>query len=201
MATEITYFASAAGLRAWLELRHATASEVWIGFYKKASGVEGITYAQALDEALCVGWIDGVRKRVDDRSFTIRFSPRKPGSIWSAVNIARASELQGMGLMRPAGLEAFAQRGEARSRVYSYEQERASVALDPAFERQFRAEAQAWTYFSAQAPSYQRAAIWWVMSARQETTRTRRLATLIADSTAGRRLAHLTHAPKEQAGD
>jgi len=196
VATEIIYFASAAELRAWLEERHATASEVWIGFYKKASGAAGITYAQALDEALCVGWIDGVRKRVDERSFTIRFTPRKPGSIWSAVNIARASELQAQGLLRPAGLTAFAQRDDARSKVYSYEQERASVTLDPAFEQQFRAEAQAWAYFTTQAPSYQRAARWWVMSAKQETTRARRLATLIADSAAGRRLAHLTSTPK-----
>ncbi len=194
MALEIIYFASAADLRAWLEERYATASEVWIGFYKKASGADGITYAQALDEALCFGWIDGVRKRVDERSFTIRFTPRKPGSIWSAVNITRASELQALGLMRPAGLTALARRDDARSKVYSYE--RASVALDPAFERQFRAATQAWAHFTAQAPSYQRAAIWWVMSAKQEATRARRLAVLIADSQAGRRLANLTYTPK-----
>ena len=124
----------------------------------------------------------------------IRFTPRKPTSIWSAVNIARVDELKRLGRMRPAGLAAFARRTAARSRIYSFEQ--AHHTLDAAYERQFRANAQAWAYFQAQAPSYQRTAIWWVVSAKQEATRLKRLATLIADSAHGRRLAHLTYTPK-----
>jgi uncharacterized protein YdeI (YjbR/CyaY-like superfamily) len=191
---EVIFFATATELRAWLEERHTTASELWIGFYKKASGIGGVTYAQALNEALCHGWIDGVRRRVDERSFTNRFTPRKPGSNWSAVNIARVEELTRLGLMRPAGLAAFERRTDLRSQVYSYEQ--ASAALDADMQRRFRADAQAWAFFTAQAPSYQRTAIWWVMSAKQDATRQRRLATLIADSAAERRLAQVTYTPK-----
>jgi uncharacterized protein YdeI (YjbR/CyaY-like superfamily) len=165
-----------------------------VGFRRKASGVGGATYAEALDAALCYGWIDGVRRRVDEISYASRFTPRKPRSVWSAVNIARAEELERLGLMRPAGLAAFRARTDERSKIYSFEQ--APAALEPAAEERFRANTHAWEFFSAQAQWYQRAAIWWVMSAKQEATRQRRLTTLIADSAAGRRLANFTYTPK-----
>ena len=191
---EVVFFASGEAFRAWLEEWGASASEIWVGFHKKAVGADGVTYAQALDEALCFGWIDGLRKGVDATSFTIRFTPRKRRSIWSAVNIARAEELTRLGLMRPGGLAAFAAREEQRSRVYSFEN--APATLSPDFAALFQSNAQAWAYFTAQAPSYQRAAIWWVMSAKQDATRQRRLAKLIEDAAAGRRLSHLTSTPK-----
>lgn len=194
---EAIYFTGPEELRGWLEAHGEAASALVIGFYKKGSGTPGVTYAEALDEALCLGWIDGVRRRVDDARFTIRFTPRKPGSIWSAVNIARVEELTRLGRMRPAGLAAFARRAEGRSRVYSYEQTAPDAhTLAPAYAQRFQAAAAAWAYFTAQAPSYQRTAIWWVMGAKREETRERRLATLIADSASGRRLAHLTYGAK-----
>jgi uncharacterized protein YdeI (YjbR/CyaY-like superfamily) len=148
-----------------------------------------------VDEALCYGWIDGVRRSVDADRYTIRFTPRQPRSTWSAVNIARVAELTAEGRMAPAGLAAFAARSEARSGIYSYEQ-RADAALDPAEEATFQADAAAWAFFQAQPPGYRRTATWWVISAKQAATRQRRLATLIADSAAGRTLAHLTRPPK-----
>lgn len=189
---DATFFTSPDELRAWLAEHHDTATELLIGFYKKGAEMPGITYAEALDEALCFGWIDGIRKRIDDRRFTIRFTPRKPRSIWSAVNIKRADELVAAGRMQPAGLREFTERDRTREKQYSFEQE--SHALDPGYEEQFRAHDAAWAFFAAQAPSYQRTAIWWVMSAKREETRRKRLATLIEDSAQGRRLGHLTRA-------
>lgn len=193
-AADATFFASASDFHAWLEAYHASAAEQWVGFYKKQSGKVGISYPEAVDEALCFGWIDGLRKTLDDARYTIRFTPRKPSSIWSAVNIARVEELTRLGRMRPAGLAAFGKRTEARSKVYSFEQ--GAHALDGAYEERFRASRAAWAFFQVQAPSYQRAAIWWVMSAKQEATRLKRLATLMDDSEHGRRLRHLTYTPK-----
>jgi uncharacterized protein YdeI (YjbR/CyaY-like superfamily) len=196
-ATGATFFVSAAEFRAWLEQYGATTAELLVGFYKKASGTTGISYPEAVDEALCAGWIDGVRRSLDGARYTIRFTSRKPTSIWSAVNIARVAELTHQSRMRPAGLAAFAKRTEARSRVYSFEQE--AHALSDEYEQRFRANAAAWAYFQAQAPSYQRTAIWWVVSAKQEATRLKRLATLIDDSAHGHRLKHLTYTPKGHA--
>jgi uncharacterized protein YdeI (YjbR/CyaY-like superfamily) len=175
------YFAEPAAFRTWLEEHHETARELWVGFYKKGSGRASITWPEAVDQALCFGWIDGIRKSVDDASYTIRFTPRQPRSTWSAVNIRRVAELSGQGLMRPAGMRAFEQRSEQGSELYSYEQ-RASITLDEASEQQFRAHERAWAFFQAQPPSYRQAALWWVVSAKREETRRRRLATLIADS-------------------
>ena len=197
LATEPTFFDSGEDFRAWLEAHHATATELYLGYYKKQSGRTGISYPESVDEALCFGWIDGVRRTLDAERYTTRFTPRKPASIWSAVNIARVGELTAQGRMRPAGLAAFARRTEARSRVYSFEQDQ--HALGGAYERQFRANAPAWAYFQAQAPSYQRTAIWWVVSAKQEATQLKRLAKLIDDSEHGRRLTHLTYTPKPKA--
>ena len=150
-----------------------------------------MTWPEAVDEALCFGWIDGVRKSIDETSYAIRFTPRKTRSTWSAVNIRRVQELTAQGRMRPAGLRAFAARVEGKSGIYSYEQRDVAELGDP-YERQFRANSAAWDFFQAQAPSYRKAAIWWVVSAKKEETRQRRLTALIDDSAAGRRIASLT---------
>jgi uncharacterized protein YdeI (YjbR/CyaY-like superfamily) len=186
---KVTFFTSQTQFRTWLERNHAKAPELWVGFYKRRSGRAGITYRQALDEALCWGWIDGVRKGVDDISYTTRFTPRKPKSNWSLVNIDRARELTKRGQMTAAGLKAFDERDEDKARRYSYEQE--SPKLDRAYEKRFRANAKAWGFFQSQPAGYKRTATWWVMSAKREETRMRRLATLIEDSTNELRLAML----------
>jgi uncharacterized protein YdeI (YjbR/CyaY-like superfamily) len=175
-----TFFAAAADFRAWLEEHHASVRELLLGFYKTGSGRGGITYQQALDEALCFGWIDGVRKRRDESSYTIRFSPRQRRSIWSAVNVRRVGELAAAGRMHPAGTKAFDSRDPARTQIYSYE--RAAARFDPASERRFRANRVAWRFFESQAPSYRRAITGWIMSAKKEETRCRRLDQLIAHS-------------------
>jgi uncharacterized protein YdeI (YjbR/CyaY-like superfamily) len=188
---EPTFFATPDELRAWLEEHHASEDELLVGFYKKGSGRPSITWPESVDQVLCFGWIDGVRRRVDDTSYTIRFTPRKARSTWSAVNVKRAGELIELGLMRPAGLAAFEQRADDRTAIYSYEQ-RKHAELDPDQERRFRANARAWTWFEAQAPSYRRAATHWVVSAKKPETRKRRLERLIGDSAAGRTVPPLT---------
>lgn len=191
-----TFFATPAELRAWFEEHHDTAQELWIGFYKKGSGTPSITWPEAVDEALCFGWIDSVRKSIDEASYTNRFTPRKPRSTWSAVNIKRVAELTELGLMRPTGLAAFERRTEDRSEIYGYEQKDAT--LDVASEQQFRANQAAWDFFQAQAPSYRRAAIWWVISAKREETRPKRLDILIEDSAHGRTIRPLTRGPRQE---
>ena len=192
---EPIFFASLEEFRAWFAANAASATELLVGFYKKGSGLPSITWPEAVDEALCVGWIDGVRRGRDATSYTIRFTPRKPRSIWSAVNIARVAALTAEGRMRPAGVTAFEARVAERSAIYAYEQQD-DPALTPAEEAAFRAESGAWDFFATQRPSYRRPALWWIVSARRPETRARRLATLIADSAAGRTLAHLTRASK-----
>jgi uncharacterized protein YdeI (YjbR/CyaY-like superfamily) len=187
----ITFFTSASEFRTWLEEHHGTTQELWVGFYKKSSGKPSMTWPEAVDQALCFGWIDGQRQAIDDLSYTIRFTPRKPRSIWSAVNVRRAQELARLGLMQPSGLKAFEERDQKKSGVYSYEQ-RKSSKLDPAYEQQLQANTKAWEFFQSQPPSYQQPAIWWVMSAKQEETRERRLAKLIEDSEHGRTIPPLT---------
>jgi uncharacterized protein YdeI (YjbR/CyaY-like superfamily) len=185
-----TFFAGAAQFREWLEANHGSATELLVGFYKRSSAKPSITWPEAVDEALCFGWIDGIRRRIDDVSYTIRFTPRKARSTWSAVNVARVKELTRLRQMRPAGLRAYQQIDRQRSRIYSYEQ-RDAAKLDPGGERQFRASPNAWEFFRSQAPWYQRTAIWWVMSGKREATRQKRLATLILDSERGRKLRQL----------
>jgi uncharacterized protein YdeI (YjbR/CyaY-like superfamily) len=187
---KLKYFESAADFRAWLEANHASTTELWIGFYKKDSGKGDITYEEALDEALCFGWIDGIRKRVDALSFTQRFTPRKPKSIWSLINIGHVARLTKAGHMQPAGLTAFAARTDARTGVYSFENK--PRELPPELERLFKADKAAWKFFQQQPPGYRRVASFWVMSAKQEATRKRRLARLMADSSHGRRLGMLS---------
>ncbi len=185
------FFAAPSEFRVWLEAHHDSTPELWVGFYKKGSGQPSITWPEAVDAALCFGWIDGLRKGIDDVSYTIRFTPRKPRSIWSAVNIRRVGELTSLGLMRPAGLKAFAERVEEKSGVYAYEQ-RDAPEFDDAQEQQFRANEQAWAFFQAQPASYRKAAIWWVISAKKAETRRKRLAALIEDSERGRTVPPLT---------
>jgi uncharacterized protein YdeI (YjbR/CyaY-like superfamily) len=181
------FFKSGAEFRAWLEKHHAKTSELLLGFHKTSSGKGGITYKQALDGALCYGWIDGVRTNYDAESYTIRFTPRKARSHWSRINIARAAELKAAGLLHSAGLDAYERRDENKTINYSYEMHAATLGLE--YEQRFKAKKNAWAYFTSQAPSYQRWAKFWVMNAKKEETRERRLDLLIADSAAGRRLA------------
>jgi uncharacterized protein YdeI (YjbR/CyaY-like superfamily) len=193
---EPTFFATPAAFRAWLEKNHDKASELLVGYYKRDSGRPSMTWPESVDQALAFGWIDGVRGRIDDVSYSIRFTPRKPVSTWSTVNIRRVEELKKLGLMQPAGLRAFERRQEAKSSIYAYEN--APRTLDPADEKKFRARKKAWEYFSNQAPSYQRVAIYWVMSAKKPETRARRLAMLIDDSAHGKRLDAYTLKPKKR---
>lgn len=186
---EAHYFSTGEEFREWLAEHHATADELPLGFYKKGSGRTGISYAEALDTALAYGWIDGIRRRIDDARYTIRFTPRRPGSIWSDVNLKRAAELEALGLMAPPGLAAFHGHDREKARQYSYE-ERAK-GLDEAAEAALRANPAAWAFWQAQPPSYRRPAAWWVMSAKREETRQRRLATLIEDSANGLRIKEM----------
>jgi uncharacterized protein YdeI (YjbR/CyaY-like superfamily) len=181
-----TFFKTASEFRRWLEKHHASATELWMGFYRKASGKAAITYHEALDEALCFGWIDGVRRRLDDEAYVQRFTPRTARSYWSAVNIRRVEGLIAAGRMHPAGLAAFERRDAAKAERYSFE--RKNAAFDAALEKKFRANRKAWAFFESQPPGYRRVATHWVASAKKEETRQRRLETLIKESAAGRRL-------------
>jgi len=182
-------FASARVYRAWLASHHKTATELVIRCYKTHAKEEGLTYAEALDESLCFGWIDGVRRSVDAESFSVRFTPRRPGSVWSAVNIRKATELAAAGRMRPAGRAAFAARARRDSKRYSYESKPA--ALDPALERDLKRDRGAWRFFQAQAPWYRRTSVFWVMEAKRGETRARRFATLLKCSAKGERIPPL----------
>jgi len=184
------FFPFPEAFRAWLQKHHDKEQELWVGFHKKSSAKPSSTWPEAVDAALCFGWIDGVRKSLDDDSYTIRFTPRKSRSTWSAVNIKRATELKKLGLMQPAGLRAFEKRSDDRSAIYSYEQ-RKTAKLCGAYEKQFRARGKAWDFFQAQPPWYRRVASFWVTSAKKEETRLKRLATLIEDSERGQRVGPL----------
>jgi uncharacterized protein YdeI (YjbR/CyaY-like superfamily) len=188
---EPTFFATPADFRTWLEANHADHDELIVGFYKKASGRPSITWPEAVDEALCFGWIDGVRRSIDGDSYSNRFTPRRPRSNWSTVNIRRVHELIEEGRMTPAGLAAFERRDEQRSGVYSFER-REEAKLDADQERRFRAAPGAWEWFQSRPPGYRRAALHWVVSAKRAETRERRLATLIEDSANGRTIKPLT---------
>jgi len=190
---KIVFFQTPGELQSWLEESHHNSEELWVGFYHKSSGKPSISYPEALDEALCFGWIDGVRKKVNANAYTIRFTPRKPRSQWSAINIKKAEKLSSAGRMRPPGLQAF-EGAKNQSRKYSYEQRHESI-LNKKDERRFRANRKAWDFFQAQAPWYRRTATFWVVSARQEETRQSRLATLIADSERGQPIKPLRRSP------
>lgn len=190
------FFRTPAEFRRWLAAHHATAADLWVGFHRRATGRPSITWPESVDEALCVGWIDGMRKSLDAERYAIRFSPRKPTSIWSAVNTRRAKELIAAGRMRPAGLKAFEARRANRSGVYSFEQR--STALPPKYAAKLRANAAASAYFAAKPPWYRRTAVWWVVSAKREETRLRRLAQLIEESARGRHIKPLRLAEKRE---
>lgn len=189
------FFPTPAAWRRWLEQHHATATEIQVGFHKKGTGTPSLTWPESVDEALCFGWIDGVRRSIDEARYMIRFTPRTARSTWSAVNIARVAALTAEGRMHAAGLAAFARRSEQRSGIYAYEQ-RQDAALAPADEARFRARASAWAYWEGRPPSYRRTATYWVTSARQEATRQRRMATLIECSAEGRTIPSLTPTPR-----
>lgn len=180
-----TFFASQAEFRKWLEKNHDTVEALWVGLQKTGSAEPGLNYKQALDEVLCFGWIDGVRKSIDDSRWMIRFTPRKPRSIWSAVNIKRVGELKTLGRMKPSGLAAFEARDAKRMGLYSFEQ--APHELAPEYEKQFQSNKKAWAFYESQAPSYRRVAQHWVMTGKREETRLKRLAVLIESSAKGKR--------------
>jgi len=181
------FFRTLAAFRAWLERHHATGRDLLVGFYHVGSGKPSITYPQARDEALCFGWIDGVRKNYDATSYTVRFTPRKPDSLWSRVNLERVQALKAEGRMRPAGLTVFAARDPKKAELYSFENPRR--AFDAGAVKAFKAARRAWAWFETQAPWYRRTAAWWVMSATREETRARRLAMLISSAARGERAA------------
>ena len=194
--TAPTFFDHREQFRHWLERHAATSTELLVGFHKVATQRARMTWSESVDEALCFGWIDGVRKRIDEGSYQIRFTPRKQGSIWSLVNVGKVGELTRQNRMQPIGIAAFESRVQARTGVYSFEREEAA-ALTPVEVREFQQHRQAWTYFQSAAPSYQRAITHWVVSAKQAATRDRRFAQLVQACAVVRR----TPARAERSGD
>jgi uncharacterized protein YdeI (YjbR/CyaY-like superfamily) len=189
------FFATPADWRRWLAANHDKADELVVGFYKRASGIPSITWPESVDEALCFGWIDGIRRRIDDASYQIRFTPRRKGSIWSAVNVGRVAELTKNKRMHPAGVRAFEARTKKKTAIYSFEQQK-KAKLPVAYEKRFKANAAAWRFYKAMAPWYQRTTIWWVISAKKKETQLKRLATLIDDCAHGRTIAELRRMKK-----
>ncbi len=189
------FFKTQAEFSAWLWENHRIVKELWVGFHRRTSGKPGISYPEAVDEALCFGWIDGVRKKIDEQSYQVRFTPRKANSIWSAVNTKRVSELIELGRMHASGKRVFEGRDQKQSLQYSYERKNARLYGD--LEKSFRANKEAWEFFQAQAPWYRRTASWWVISAKQQSTRLRRLSTLIDNSAHRRRIDMLNPTGKK----
>jgi uncharacterized protein YdeI (YjbR/CyaY-like superfamily) len=193
---DVIYFASPEALRDWFDAHHEMASELWVGYHKRSTGRPSLTWPEAVDEALCVGWIDGVRMSVDAERFVQRFTPRRPGSTWSATNVAKVERLMAEGRMRPAGVAAFEARTPERTARYSYERE--TAAFSEAEVASFRADAAAWADWESRPPSYRRIVTHWVTSAKQPETRARRLEILIADSAAGRKVGPMRVARSER---
>jgi len=193
---KIRFFKTQKYFRKWLEKNHKKNNELWVGYYKKSSGKLSIDWPQSVDEALCFGWIDGLRKSIDGESYKIRFTPRKPGSIWSAVNLKRAKELINLGLMQPAGLEAFNKKDEKKINRYSFERE--NVKLDKKYEKKFKLNKEAWEFFQSMTPSYKKPTVWWVMSAKQEETRLKRLSILIDCSESGEKIPQMKWGDKSK---
>ncbi|PJZ69097.1 bacteriocin-protection protein [Leptospira perolatii] len=190
----IRFFSDQAKLFSWFEKNHTKAKVLWIGYHKVSTGKDSINWSESVDVALCFGWIDGVRKSIDEVSYKIRFTPRKASSNWSAINIKKMKTLIETGQMRAPGLEAFNNRDDAKSNQYSYERETAKLTKE--FEAQFRKNKKAWDYFQSQPPWYRKAASWWVISAKQDATQLKRLNILIGDSMEGKRIALLTNSKK-----
>jgi len=179
----IHFFETPSDFRKWLSKNHKTVSELVVGFYKVGSKKKSMTWSASVDQALCFGWIDGVRKSIDEESYCIRFTPRKASSIWSAVNIKKVEMLIQQNLMQAAGLEIYNKRSESKSKIYAFENE--EMKFSAGFEKQFKANKKAWNYFQALAPSYRKLSSNWVMSAKQEATQLKRLQELIADCSVG----------------
>ena len=190
MEQEVLFFESPDSFRDWLQQNHLTVTEQWVGFYKKQTQLPSITWPESVDQALCFGWIDGLRKSIDDKAYKIRFTPRKPQSHWSAVNINRMKELQKMGMVEERGLEAFERRNSKRAKLAAYEQS-GVVELASAYQRQFEKDKDAWQDFNNRAPSYRKQCIWWVMSAKKEETQKRRLGILIESCKLGQKVPPL----------
>ena len=188
--SEPVFFTTPGELRAWFERHHAEAPELLVGYWKKHTGRTGISHTDAIEQALCFGWIDSIARRIDDDCYQVRFTPRRKGSVWSAINVAAVARLTEQGLMHPAGLRAFETRKPDRVAVYSYEQP-ADAELDEAQAARLRGDEPAWAWFSAQPPAYRRAAVHWVVSAKRAETKERRLQQLIDDSAHGRRVPPL----------
>ncbi len=199
-SSEAIFFETPAELRDWLDANHETADELIVGAWNKATGKPSVTWREIVDEALCVGWIDSVRRGVPGGGWTIRLTPRRSRSIWSAVNVANVERLVAEGRMRPAGLAAFEARKPERTGIYSFDRAE-PPALEPDEEAAFRANAAAWEWFSAKAPGFRRQALHWVVSAKRPETRARRLATLIEDAAAGRPPKPLTYPGRREAGE
>jgi len=193
---EPIFFETIDELRAWFEQNHDREPELWIGYYKKGSGRTSIGYQESVEQALCFGWIDGIRRSIDEHSYANRFTPRRPGSNWSLANVKKVEELMAAGLMHEAGIRAFEARKDARTGVYSFERE-APATLTEEEERQFRENEAAWAFWESQPPSYRKTALHWVTSAKRDETRARRLAQLIADSADGLRIALVRREPKK----
>ena len=180
------FFPTQLDFRKWLDKNHKKETELLVGYYKVDSGKLSLTWSESVDQAICFGWIDGIRRSIDGESYSIRFTPRKPKSIWSAINIKKVEDLTKLGLMKPKGIAAFNKREESNSKIYSYENE--PVKFNSKFEKQFKTNKIAWEFFKSQAPSYQKTLTHWVMSAKQEITQINRLNTLIKDSEAEKKV-------------
>ncbi len=191
------FFPTPAAWRAWLETHHAHATELWVGFYKRDTGRPSITWPEAVDGALCFGWIDGIRKSIDEQAYKIRFTPRRSRSIWSAINLKRATELASLGMMHPSGEAAFEKRTSERTATYSYEQ-RKRAEFPPGYKKKFRANAAAWEFFQSQPSWYRRTSTYWVISAKKEETRAKRFDRLIRDSSRRMSIAPLRRPGKSK---
>lgn len=187
----LVFFPTQKHLRKWFEKNHKKEKELLAGFYKVTSGKPSVTWSQSVDEALCFGWIDGIRKSVDKESYCIRFTPRNPKSNWSAINIRKVEELTKLGLMKPEGLKAFGFRKEEKSKIYAYENP--EVLLDKSFEKLFKANKKAWKFFQTMTPTYRKVTSRWVMSAKQESTKLKRLNELINDCAAGKKIKAMSY--------
>ncbi len=175
-----TFFQNTSEFRAWLEENHQTAIELWVGYYRVETGKPSMTWSESVDQALCFGWIDGIRKKVDDQSYTIRFTPRKPGSTWSRINIDKVEALSAQGLMHPAGIKAYSFKKENKSGIYSFENE--IKDLPEEYAQIFKENKAAWEFYSVQPPSYRKVMTHWVLSAKQESTKLSRMNKLIGES-------------------
>jgi uncharacterized protein YdeI (YjbR/CyaY-like superfamily) len=194
--TKITFFPTQSDLRKWFTRNHKKADEFWVGYYKKNTGKPSITWQESVDEALCFGWIDGIRKSINEESYKIRFTPRRKGSNWSAVNIKRIKELIKFGLVKPAGLEVFKNRDAKKDEQYSFEQQK--VELPKTFEKKIKANSKAWEYFIKLPPYAKRLSTWWVISAKREETKLKRLDILIQCSEEGRKIPPLIIRKKDK---